>query len=251
MSPEETHVYRLGLRGNDLVYFQAVYKETDLYIGLRKDRFSADLAARVRDLVRTLRDRLDAYAAVDPEFLRTLKPYPPSLSAPAIAREMAAAAGKAGVGPMAAVAGAFADRVGALLTRFSGEVIVENGGDIFLKSTRPRRIGVFAGDSPFTGRLAVEIPAHHTPLGVCTSSGTVGHAFSKGRADAVVILAATAALADAVATAAANLVAGPEHVDRATDFALSVEGVTGALAIKADRLAAQGHVKLVPVEPPG
>lgn len=247
MTPGD-HIYRSGPRDNDLTYFRVVYKETDLHIGVRKDRFSTELVAQVQALVRDLRNQLDTYALADPEFIRTLAPHSPGASAPPVARAMAAAAAIAGVGPMAAVAGAFADRVGRQLARFSKEVIVENGGDIYLKSTRRRRIGVYAGDSPFTGRLAVEIPARLTPLGVCTSSGMVGHAFSMGRADAVVILAGTAALADAAATAAANLVTAPEQVDRATEFAMSLDGVMGALALKDQRLAAQGHIKLIPLD---
>lgn len=250
--PPSDRVYRLGLRENDLVYFQVVYKETDLQIGVRKDRFSPDLAARVDAGIRALRGELETYMRDDPEFFRTLRPYAPAPSAPEIAREMAEAGRKAGVGPMAAVAGVFAERIGRQLARFSRDVIIENGGDIYLKSTRRRRVGIFAADSPFSGRLAVEIPAHLTPLGICTSSGVVGHSLSFGKADAVVVLAASAALADAVATAAANLVTAPEYIGRATGFAMGIEGVTGALAIWDDRLSVQGEVKLVPVnEAPG
>jgi ApbE superfamily uncharacterized protein (UPF0280 family) len=238
----------LGLRENDLAYFQVVYKETDLYIGVRSDRFTPELAKRTESLVRELRGRLERYIGEDPGFLHTLKPYTPAAAAPEIAHEMAAAARLAGVGPMAAVAGAFAARVGRELSRFSKEVLVENGGDIFLKSSCRRLIGVFAADSPFTGRVALEIPSNMTPLGICTSSGVVGHSLSLGKADAVVVLAASAALADAVATAAANLVSGPEEVYRATEFASQVPGVLGVLSIKGDRLAAWGKIKLVPVD---
>ncbi len=123
---------------------------------------------------------------------------------------MAAAAQTAGVGPMAAVAGAIAECVGRELLEFSPEVIVENGGDIFLKVSHRRTVGIFAGDSPLTGRIGIQIEARDTPLGVCTSSGTVGHSLSFGRADAVVVLAPAAALADAAATAIGNRVSRKE-----------------------------------------
>ncbi|MBU4532917.1 MAG: UPF0280 family protein [Eubacteriales bacterium] len=241
--------YRLGLRENDLTYFQVVYKETDLHIGVRTDRFSPELAERTDFLVRELRGALERYISEDPLFLRSLEPFTPATAAPEIAHEMAAAARLAGVGPMAAVAGAFAARVGRELGRFSKEVLVENGGDIYLKSTRRRLIGIFAADSPFTGRIALEIPANITPLGICTSSGVVGHSLSLGKADAVVVLAASTALADATATAAANLVTTPAEVDRATDFASQIPGILGVLSIKGDRLAAWGQVKLIPITP--
>jgi hypothetical protein len=126
-------------------------------------------------------------------------------------------------------------------------VIVENGGDIYIRSGRVRKIGIFAGESPFTNRVALEIQPHQTPLGVCTSSGTVGHSLSLGRADAVVILAPSAPLADAVATAAGNLVQDERDLEKAVNFALGIKSVTGALAIKNDQLAAAGKIKLVPM----
>jgi len=164
-----------------------------------------------------------------------------------MAVEMAGAARLAGVGPMAAVAGAFAQYVGRALSRRTKDVIVENGGDIYLRSTRQRRVGIFAGKSPLSNRLALEIRPEHTPLAICTSSGTVGPSLSFGRADAAVVLSPSAPLADAVATAAGNMVQEREEVQKAAEFALSIKGITGAVIIKADRLAACGELKLVPL----
>jgi ApbE superfamily uncharacterized protein (UPF0280 family) len=98
-------------------------------------------------------------------------------------REMADATREVGVGPMAAVAGAIAESVGKELLPYSDEVIVENGGDIFLKTSKERFIGVYAGKSKFTKKIAFSILPDETPLGVCTSSGTVGHSLSFGYAD--------------------------------------------------------------------
>lgn len=66
----------------------------------------------------------------DPDFKLTLSPHPVLPGAPVIAEAMAASANLAGVGPMAAVAGAFAEFVGRDLMKVCAEVIVENGGDI-------------------------------------------------------------------------------------------------------------------------
>lgn len=240
--------YREYFRQEDLVYFQVVVKDSDLYIGVRKTRFSVELAKKTEQLLRQLRSDLEEYIARDPTFATTLQPYLVPVWAPPVAQAMAASAQLAGVGPMAAVAGAFADAIGKFLGTHSSNTIVENGGDIYLKSTRARRIGIYAGKkSPFTGRVALEIPKDWTPLGICTSSGTVGPSLSFGEADAAIVLARTATLADAVATATANRIKKPQDLKEAINFASQVPGVIGAVAIKDDQIAAWGQVRLVPV----
>lgn len=242
--------YRALFREEDLFFFEVKVKETDLCIGVRAERFTTDLVWLVERKVKEERALLEEYISKDPEFLKSLKPHQPLPDAPEIAVAMAEAAAKCGVGPMAAVAGAFADRVGRLLTRYSRDVIVENGGDIFLKATRRRKVGIFAGSSPLSYRVALEISPEHTPLGICTSSGTVGHSLSFGRADAAVVLAKNATLADAAATAMGNLVQNPADIEKALAFAGEIPGVTGALVIIGEALGAWGKVKLVPASPP-
>lgn len=239
--------YRQEFRQEDLTYFQVVVRQTDLSIGIRRERFSPGLAHWLEEMVREQRVLLESYIEVDPDFLRALAPYEVKPGAPPIAVAMAGAARAAGVGPMAAVAGAFSEYAGRELARRSKDVIVENGGDIFLRSTRQRRIGIFAGKSVLSNHIALEIRPEDTPLGICTSSGTVGHSLSYGKADAAVILSPSAVLADAVATAAGNLVQSEEDIQTAVEFAAGINGVSGALIIKGERLAACGKLKLVPL----
>lgn len=240
--------YRAQFRQDDLVHFQVAVRQTDLDIGVRRERFSPELARWVEEMVHRQRELLEKYIREDPAFLHALTPCTLKPGAPPMASDMAAAARLAGVGPMAAVAGAFAQYIGAALVKRSKDVIVENGGDIYLRSTRPRRIGVFAGESPLSNRIALSVRPEDTPLGICTSSGTVGPSLSLGSADAAVILSPSAILADAVATAAGNMVKSKEDVQIAAEYAIGIEGVTGALIIKEDRLAACGKLKLVPLK---
>lgn len=239
--------YRQSFRQDDLAHFQVVVRQTDLDIGVRRERFSPELANWVEELIREQRTLLEKYIEEDPTFLHSLTPCELRPGAPPMAVEMADAACLAGVGPMAAVAGAFAQYVGRALEKRSKDVIVENGGDIYLRSVRKRRIGIFAGNSPLSNRIALEIRPEDTPLGICTSSGTVGPSLSFGKADAVVILSLSAILADAVATAAGNLVQNKDDVQKAAEYATGVEGITGAVIIKDDRLAVCGKLKLVPL----
>jgi len=124
----------------------------------------------------------------------------------------------------------------------------KRGGDIFLQIRRPRLVGIFAGLSPFSHRLAVEIDPQWGPVGVCTSSGTVGPSYSAGRADAALVLAPSAALADAAASAVGNVVQTLEDVERGVEVARSIKGVSGVVVIKEDRLAVWGKIKLVPLK---
>ncbi|TGE34903.1 UPF0280 family protein [Desulfosporosinus fructosivorans] len=240
--------YRRDHRQADLVHFQLVVKETDLDIGVRKDRFSPQLVAWVEETIRTCRTPLEDYLQRDPGFVNALTPYTVLPNAPLIVKTMVEAGRLAGVGPMAAVAGAVSEVVGKAIAKRSRDVIVENGGDIFIRTSRIRRIGVFAGESPLSNRVAIEIRPDETPLGICTSSGKVGHSLSFGKADAVVVLSPSVALADAVATACGNLVQTTDDLERALKFASEITGVKGILVIKDDRLAVWGSVKLLPME---
>jgi hypothetical protein len=164
--------------------------------------------------------------------------------APAIVKDMISASRVAGVGPMASVAGAIAEHVGRRILTKSINVVVENGGDIYLNVNDDMSIGIFAGQSPLSGRIALKIQAAETPLGICTSSGTVGHSLSFGIADAVCIKSRSATLADAAATAVGNLIKSKSDVKKGLDRAMSIQGVLGVLIVTGDTLAVQGDMEL-------
>ncbi|HEX9976442.1 MAG TPA: UPF0280 family protein [Dehalococcoidales bacterium] len=234
--------YRHWITGKDLVAFNVTVKETDLYI-----RASKNLRSKALKLVLKYRDLIEGYIARHPAFLSSLEPLPITGDAPFIVKAMLEATSKAGVGPMASVAGAIAEFVGTDLLTFSPEVIIENGGDIYLKSLSQRVVGIYAGKSPLTGKVGLEIKGADTPLGVCTSSGTVGHSLSFGRADAVVVLAPSATLADAAATAIGNIIKQTDDIPRGIELAQGIAGLKGLVIIKDDRIGIWGTVKICPV----
>jgi ApbE superfamily uncharacterized protein (UPF0280 family) len=235
----QPRTYRYWVGDKDLVSFNVTVKETDLYI-----RASSNLKRKALRLVLKYRRHLEDYIERHPAFLTSLEPLAAEEDAPKIVSEMAEAAKKVGVGPMAAVAGAIAEFVGVQLLDSSPEVIVENGGDIYLKSRKDRLIGIYAGKSPLTGNIALEIRGRDTPLGVCTSSGTVGHSLSYGQADAVIALSKSAVLADAAATAIANMINRPEDIDGGIEFARKIEGLSGVVIIQGDKMGLWGEVKI-------
>jgi ApbE superfamily uncharacterized protein (UPF0280 family) len=235
----EPRTYRHWIEGKDLISFNVTVRETDLYICA-----AANLQREAHRLVRKYRHRLEKYIEQNQTFLTSLEPITMPKHASRIVREMIKAGQLAGVGPMAAVAGAIAEFVGSELLAFSPEVIVENGGDIYLRSLSTRNIGIFAGKSSLTGRIGLEINARDTPLGICTSSGTVGHSLSFGKADAVVVLSPSTALADAAATAIGNRVSQAGDIASAIEFGQSLSGLKGVIIIKDDKMGVWGEVKL-------
>ncbi|MFC1954786.1 UPF0280 family protein [Chloroflexota bacterium] len=235
----EPRIYRNRIDGKDMVAFNVTVKETDLYIRAMKN-----LTNKTRKLVIKYREILEKYIERNEVFLTSLEPFFPGDSAPRIVKMMADSAGKAGVGPMAAVAGAMAELVGTELLEYSPEVIVENGGDIFMKSLKKRTVSVYAGESPLSDKIGLEIEPKDTPLGICTSSGTVGHSLSYGRADAVVAVSESTPLADAAATAIGNLIKRSDDIPKGIELAESVHGIKGVLIIKDDKMGVWGDLKI-------
>jgi ApbE superfamily uncharacterized protein (UPF0280 family) len=235
----QPRTYRHWIEGKDLVPFTVRVKETDLYI-----RAATNLQRKAQRLVAKYRGQLERYIEKNPEFLTSLKPLPVPEHAPNIVMDMIKAGKQAGVGPMAAVAGAIAECVGRELLEFSPQIIIENGGDIFLKLLTRRTVGIYAGASPLNGKIGLEINPRDTPLGVCTSSGTVGHSLSYGQADAVVVTAASAALADAAATAIGNRVSRPEDIESAIASGQDIGGLKGIVIIIGQSVGAWGDIKL-------
>jgi hypothetical protein len=120
-------------------------------------------------------------------------------------------------------------------------VIVENGGDIFLASDRETVIGLYAGRSSVSGRLGFAVPPDQ-PLAVCSSSGTLGHSLSFGRADLATVTSRNAALADAAATLAGNLVQSDDDIGPALERVCAVPGVLGVFIVLGERIGMKGEL---------
>jgi uncharacterized protein len=235
----EERTYRNLVKIDDLVNFEVIVKETDLLV-----RAEGDLSKETRESILKYRHQLEAYIAVHPEFGISLVPIGGDPYAPEMVKEMIRVSTLAGVGPMAAVAGAMAEFVSKDLLKISKQVIVENGGDIYLATLKERMIGVYAGASPLSMKLGILVSPEDSPLGVCTSSGTVGPSLSFGKADAVCILSKSAAIADAVATAVGNVVREKKDIERGLEKGKEVEEVLGTLIIVGERMGVWGDIRL-------
>ena len=241
MKGEERTYRRLSARPG-LTGFRVVVKETDLFV-----QAALDLADDTRELVLLHRGHLESYISHNPDFFTTLDPWPLTGPAAPVVRLMAEAGRAAGVGPMAAVAGAMAQLVGEGLLGRSREVIVENGGDIWAKVLGPFTVAVHAGKSPLSGKVGLKVDGQGEAVSICTSSATVGHSLSLGKADAAVVVARSAALADACATALGNRVKDAGTLAPALEFVSGIPYVLGAVAIIGDKMAAWGGIEFTPI----
>lgn len=240
IDPGDRSLYRNRIAAADLKRSHVIVKETDLLV--LADR---DVGEEVRETVLTQRDRLERYIAANPVFRESLLPVAVSDAAPGIVRSMARAGGAAGVGPMAAVAGAICDAVAGALASSVRELLLENGGDLYVASSRERIVGIFAGDAERGPALGLRLSPERTPVGVCTSSGRVGHSLSLGDSAAATVIAASCALADAAATAVGNRVRGSNGVREGLAAAREIPGVLGVVVLRDGRLGVWGEVEVV------
>lgn len=223
------------------VSFQVVVGQTDLHVVAR-----ADLSSPMGSFLHGLRAPLQAYIAAHPEFMESLTPVDVPGSAPALVRDMADAARACGVGPMAAVAGAIAQAVADRFAPQSPDILVENGGDCYLHSTRPRTVALLADPSGGPA-LGLRLDIADFPCSLCSSSASIGHSLSLGAGDLVAVRARSGALADAAATALCNLLRTRRDLDRVTAAAQALHpaGVDGVFAQLGGSIAVWGAMELV------
>jgi ApbE superfamily uncharacterized protein (UPF0280 family) len=237
----QARTYRQGLQ-HRLPAFRVVVEQTDLWI-----QADQPLMAVARESVLHHRHQLEGFIRRFPGFASSMEPWPLEGPAPPVVRRMCAAASRARVGPMAAVAGAVAAAVGEDLLGQCNEVVVENGGDVFIKNRERISIAIYAGGSPLSMRVGLQFAAAADPFGVCTSSGTVGHSRSLGAADAVCVVAPCCALADAAATAIGNHVRRAGDIPAGIDLGMAMGGLDGIVIIVGERMGVWGKLQVVPL----
>lgn len=236
----EERFYREYMKADNFINFTVIDKESDLHISAK-----TNLEKEAKKCLEKYRAAIKDYGERNNDFYKSLVPIEVLDDADKIVKHMAMAANQANVGPMAAVAGGISQYVGHELLKHTDEIMIENGGDIFIKTNMVRKILIYAGDSPFSEKIALLISPEDTPLGICTSAGTIGHSLSFGNADAVVVLSKDTLLADATATAIGNIIKEPGDINKGIEFGKAIEGIEGILIIIKDKMGAWGKVELV------
>lgn len=240
----QERTYRKTMAPLGLTQTSLSIRETDLFIFAEKD--VKDIATK---LVLQFRSQLENYIDNHPDFQTALTPLDMNILAPPIVKDMLAAGQQAGVGPMAAVAGAMAEYVGQELLHsvMTNEITVENGGDVFMHRKQESIASIYAGTSPLSYRIGIKIPKDFMPCGICTSSGTIGHSLSLGQADSVTVVAVSTALADAAATRIGNEVKNKSDMEHALETARNIGDIRGVVIVQNEQLGVWGDIELIPL----
>lgn len=241
----EPRLYRNNYLKDRFHYFQIQQFESDLFIGINHNSYSKEIENYSKKCLINLRKQLEDYIGNNPLFQSSHKPVKCDYNSPLIVQEMVNASAKAGIGPMGCVAGAFSQFIGEdILKKFSvKELIIENGGDIYLSVKEDLDVSVYAGNSPLSEKIGIKIPSFLSPLGVCTSSATIGHSFSYGKADAVMIACRNTLLADAYATAYCNKIKLEKDIKAVIHEIKNNQDILSALIIMKDKLGITGKIE--------
>jgi len=238
----ENRTYRSIAGANCLVSYRVTVNETDLFV-----QTDTAIPTDVYNAVIKYRNQIELYAARYPLFVKTLKPFKVKKPAPDIVCDMIKAGIVMGTGPMAAVAGVIAEYTARDIFKLSQHIIIENGGDIFLKTDTPITMAIHAGNSPLNMKIGLRFNCDGNPFSVCTSSGTIGHSLSMGIADAVTVISDSGALADTAATKIGNLVKGVTDIEFAINYGKKIDGIKGLVIIIGEKIGAWGDVELVEI----
>lgn len=229
------------INGKRLLYNRFRIKESNIFIKTDEEAFYPAVEAAL-----THRVELERYLEREPKILWTLEPMDAGDDAPQIIKKMCSAAKIADVGPMAAVAGALADLIAeAAVNAGASGILVEDGGELFADGEYSFTVSVGAGRSPVSQKIGFRLTPDIYPVGVATSSATVGHAISFGMADAVTVISRNAALADALATSICNSTKGRTHgeaVEAGIRAAKDYSEVRGVLIIVGDKVGVMGDI---------
>jgi ApbE superfamily uncharacterized protein (UPF0280 family) len=246
----QPRIYREGMNRERFRFFPSVHLESDLLIGVPPTDYHAKMPeTSLKEQVR-LYDQLMVHARIHPSFTTSLDP----LAIPERAGElpdeittMYRCGLRTGTGPMSSVAGVFAEAVAKKIstTYGPGEVVVENGGDLHIRNRSELVTVIHAGSSSLSDKFGLVLPPGE--WGVCTSSGTLGHSYSMGKADAVTVVCESAPLADAWATALANQVKEREDIEPVLDQAARIREIHTCVVIVGEAIGIRGsfEVKLL------
>ena len=245
-SAYQPRLYREAMGNSRWVSYRSAFMETDLWVAIDREHYSKEAERFTMDRILFYRSVVEKHITLHPEFRDSLVPVVAPGGVHPLIADMSEAALAAGTGPMSAVAGAMAENICRdLLDKYGAcEVIIENGGDIFMKLTSPVTTSVYAGSSPLSEKIALHIRPEETPLALCCSSGTVGHSLSFGVADACMVACHNGALADAWATALCNEIKNKEMLGSITEKALQVPEILSVVIIKDDQVGMGGAIEI-------
>ena len=221
--------------------YEVNVKETELFV---QSKGILDTSI-IQSTVQALRSDVEAYIERFPVFATGLSSFSLQEPAPRIVKEMIEKTSLVDVGPMASVAGAVAEYIGKELMSYSPEVMVENGGDIFIAKRGDVVLGLYAGQESVINDFLISVHNKEAFFGVCSSSSVLGHSLSLGRADLVTVISPSVIFADALATKLANMVIEEEDIDKALEFSRTFSYTKAVVIVRKERIGLWGDIELL------
>jgi len=242
----QQRTYRNRMISDRFRFFTVQYMETDLWIGVDKESYAETMPEVIYKQVIRLRKEFNDYYRTDPDFFTSLEPVIPAKAGNNYFSRMCKSSLQTGVGPMAGVAGLFAEETGKQLLEKFGirELVIENGGDCFISVQEPLIVHIFAGESPLSEKVGVIIQRGSSSLGICTSSGRVGHSKSFGKADAVMVVSPDTVLADQYATAICNQIQSSEDIEKKLGIVEQNDEIYAVAVIMGDKIGYRGNFEM-------
>ncbi len=231
-------IYRNYAKDNEYK-FNVTIKESDLYfISDKNIKKQAYL-----ELIK-LRKIIEKHIKERPTFYTSLKPLNlPDYDIHEMIKEMYLAAQKADVGPFASIAGVIAEFIGKKLLKFCNEIIVENGGDIYINTKKDRIIRIYCEKIK---NLGIKISKEIQPISICSSSSKIGHSISFGSADLVVVISKKGAIADAFATSICNKIKNLNDLQKTINN-VNEDNIQGIIAICNKKIAIKGKINFIKI----
>ena len=223
------------------MYFEEINID-QTHIRLTSDLDNSDLKHYM------IRQDLKRYISLNQDFLISMEPlrYDSDNLTP-IVLKMYESSAKADVGPMACVAGTISEMsLNYLIENGSDYSIVENGGDIALINDKSVLCGIYSNNEILGNNIAFKIKSRKKPLGICTSSGKIGHSISFGQSDSVTVISKSPSIADGLATRIANEVTGKDSESKVSNALEIAEGYreffNGVLIISGENVGTVGKL---------
>ena len=235
----DRNIYRNNVKTGEKYNWKITYHYSDLLLSSDKD-----IAGLIEEPLKEIYCFLHGCFKEDPAFLKSLSPVSIKPDYPEIIKKMCLLSSKFNVGPMAAVAGTVNEFLAEKMNKYCGSLIIENGGDLYLRSKKDRILGIYVKNKYFKDSISIRIKSENMPCGVCASSGTFGHSLSLGKCDLAVVLSKSAITADAAATAVANSISCKDDILKSIKHFRNCRGIDGLLIIKEDQIGLWGNIEL-------
>jgi len=219
---------------------EITYRESDLYIVSDKE---IDKKLAQTTLIKYY-TQIENYIKKNPKFLSSLSPLEIIDPAPPIVKDMFEASKLAGIGPFSSVAGAVALYTGKSLLKFCNQIMVENGGDIFLKINKDKKIGLYLGENFHPQIITIKIKKRDYPFGICSSSSTIGPSLNFGRADLLSVIGKDAIISDVFATAYSNKIRKEKDINEVINEARSNSFIEAIIISFENKIFFWGNVEI-------